>query len=43
MFAPDIKRTLQQTGPAENGLCVATQVIRDKNPTSKWQDVRRHF
>ena len=27
--APDIARTLQQTGSAENGLCVATQVIRD--------------
>ena len=29
LFAPDIARTLQQTGSAENGLRVATQVIRD--------------
>ena len=29
LFPPDIARTLQQTGPAENGLCVATQVIRE--------------
>ena len=29
LFAPDIARALQQTGSAENGLRVATQVIRD--------------